>query len=516
MMPFLRQSACVKQQQLCIVRAGAAFTGGGPRFFATNTATKSKRTRRRKSLAISHIANSTTITTKDRLRTVIDKNKIKASLLPTRDQASDVLNLAQSRVTWVRDKVYEFWGASAGDANGGSSSSSAAAAAVSNRPVKKDINMDTRWWIWNILFAVLPALTIGVYCEFRGQKLMHEYYTGLELEQMKRILGEDAVLDEWVVPPPENFVVRIVRFGREVTAMLLGSMSGSSIGSDDHDARDDDVNASIPQNRVDGNRKQLAIEQPTTTRTPATVGKSANGLTVVPRQDAAPASSADDSTNTNSSYKDDLVQRIEHLEGLLLKQERERQRQIKYQLERLQQSGTQNRMEDDLIQKWKHQAGTPVSGRDAQQSATAAAAAPTNHQAREQHQQQQQLLPITGEGDDEADNETSGWSSLSKVKKVAEATLRKAADQIMPLLGETGRNGEQDKREPTKDPAANEASSTFLNVHPNESSIRGQTDNDTSVSGHGHVVPQDVVVRPGSSVTEVGTDRKGNKWWQLW
>lgn len=500
MMPFLRQSASAKQ--LCIVRGPPwRRIGGGPRLFATNTTTKSisKRTRRRKSLAVSSTAS--TITTKDRLRTVIDKNKIKASLLPTRDQASDVLDLAQSRVTWVRDKVYEFWGASTGDAKGDSSSS--AAAAVSNRPVKKDINMDTRWWIWNILFAVVPALIIGTYCEFRGQKLMHEYYTGLEMEQMKRILGEDAVLDEWVVPPPENFVVRIARFGREVTAMLLRSMSGED--------------ASKPQDRVDNNTEQLAIKQQPT-RTPATGGKIADDMAVVPtRQDApGPASSAADSTGTRSnSYKDDLILRIEHLETLLLKQERERQRQIKYQLERLQQSGTQNRMEDDLIQKWKHKPGTPVSGQDAQQSA--AAAPPTHHHAREQ-QQQQQPLPRTRKGDDEVDNETLGWSSLLKVKKVAEATLRQAADQIMPLLGETGRNGEEDAQEPAKDRAADEAPSTFLNVHPNESSIRGQTDNDTSVTGHGHVVPQDVDVgvQSGPSDTENGIGRKENKWWKLW
>jgi hypothetical protein len=360
--------------------------------------------------------------------------------------------------------------------------------------------MDVRWWIWNILFALVPALAIGIYCEFRGQKLMHEYYTGLETEQMRRILGEDAVLDEWVVPPPENFVVRIARFGREITAMLINSMSGDD--------------ASQPQHGVENNKEQLAIEQPTT-RKPATVGKTADDSVVVPTsQDApapAPASSATDSSNTRSNnYKDDLVVRIEHLEALLLKQERERQRQMKYQLERLQQSGTQNRMEDDLIQKWKHKPGTPVSGQDVQQSATAA--------AREQLQQQQPFpIDATGAGDDEADNETFGWSSLSKVKKVAEATLRQAADQIMPLLGETGKNGEQDTQEPTKDPAANEASSTFLNVYPNESSIRGQTDNDTSVSGHGHVVPQDVGVRPGSSDTnESGTNGKRNKWWKLW
>jgi hypothetical protein len=496
MMPSLWHSASAKQ--LCIARAGAAVTGCGPRFFATYTPTKSvpKRTRRRKSLAVSNTAN-TNITTKDRLRTVIDQNKVKVSLLPTRDQAGDVLNLAQSRVTWVRDKVYEFWGASAGDAQGGSA---AAASAVPNRPVKKDINMDVRWWIWNILFAIVPALAIGIYCEFRGQKLMHEYYTGLETEQMKRILGEDAVLDEWVVPPPENFVVRIVRFGREITAMLLSSM-----GDGDGDGDD----ASTPQHRVNDNTEQLAIEQQPTTRTLASAGKTADDSVVVPtRQDApvpAPPSSAAEST---PSYKDDLVVRIEHLEALLLKQEQERQRQIKYQLERLQQSGTQNRVEDDLIQKWKRKPGTPVSEQHAQQSALPAV-------AREQHQQQQQPLPtgVTDAGDGEA----FGWFSLSKVKKVAEATLRQAADQIMPLLGETDRNGEQDTQEPTKDPAADEASSAFLNDHSNESSIRGQTGNETSVSGHMNVVPQDVVAQPGSSDTdESGTDRKRNKWWKLW
>jgi hypothetical protein len=437
---------------------------------------------------------------------VIDKNKIQKSTLPTRSQAEDVLNLATSRVTWVKDKIFEFWGAPAGDA--GAKSSAAAKAVASNRPAKKDVNMDPRWWSWNILFALLPALTIGLYCEFRGQRVMHEYYTGLETEQVKRILGDDAVMDEWVVPPPENFVVRIARFGREITSMLLDAI-GSNNG--DHDERHDDT--SKPQHRVDDNMPQLAIEQPITTHTPAAAAFKTDNELAVPRPDAPPVSSSANSSSTPlGTDKDDLVHRIEHLEALLLKQEQGRQRQIKYQMERLQQSGTQNRMEDDLIQKWKHQAGEKpgVSGQDAQQSA--AAAAPTNRQAREQ-QQQPLSNGTTGTGDDEADSETSGWSSLLNIKKVVEATLRQAADQIMPLLGESGRNGAQDDKEPAKqDPAANEASSTFLN----ESSIRGQTDNDASVSGQVHVVPQDVVARPGSSDTEGGTDRKEHKWWQLW
>jgi hypothetical protein len=500
MMPFLRHSASLEKR--CVMRARAVLTGDSPRLFATDTTTKavsvSKRTRRRKTLAGSNTA-ATNITTKDRLRTVIDKNKVKASLLPTRDQASDVLNLAQSRVTWVRDKVYEFWGAATVDAKGASSSSSAAAAAA--RPVKKDLNMDVRWWIWNILFALVPAMVIGVYCEFRGQKLMHEYYTGLETEQMRRILGEDAVLDEWIVPPPENFVVRIARFGREISSMLLSAMSGDDASQPQHD-------------EVEKTTEQLAIEQ-TTTRTPNIAGKTADDSVAVPtRQNAsAPASSAN--TDSTLNYKDDLVLRIEHLEALLLKQEQERQRQMKYQLERLKQSGTQNRMEDDLIQKWKHKpAGTPTSGQDVQQSAVAA-----REQLQQQQQQQQQpsAVDTTGAGDDDVENETFGWSSLSKVKKVAEATLRQAADQIMPLLGETGRDGKQDTQELTKDPVANEASSTFLKEHPNESSIRGQTDDDTSVSGHDHVVSQDAGVRPGSfDSDEGGTDRKRNKWWKLW
>jgi hypothetical protein len=298
------------------------------------------------------------------------------------------------------------------------------------------------------------------------------------------------------VPPPENFVVRIARFGREISSMLLNSMSGDD--------------ASQPQQGVEKTTEPLAIEQPAT-RTPTIAGKTADASVVVPtRQNAAaPASSA--STDSTLGYKDDLVLRIEHLEALLLKQERERQRQMKYQLERLKQSGTQNRMEDDLIQKWKHKPGTSTSGQDVQQSEVA---------AREQLQQQQPFAidaTGTGAGDDDVENETFGWSSLSKVKKVAEATLRQAADQIMPLLGESSRDGELDTQELTKDPAVNEASSTFLKVHPNESSIRGQTDNDTSVSGNDHVVPQDAGVRPGSFDTdEGGTDRKRNKWWKLW
>jgi hypothetical protein len=234
------------------------------------------------------------------------------------------------------------------------------------------------------------------------------------------------------------------------------------------------------------------------TRTPATVGKTANDL-AVPRQDA-PASSSTDSTST-LRYKDDLVRCVEHLKALLLTQERERQRQIKYQLKWLQQSGTQNqREEDSLVQKWKHKAGTPVFGT---RCATfyVMVAALTHHQAREQRHQQQPL-PTGTRAQAQATTRRITKRLVSESFRGLKSGWSNIAPSNMPLLGEAGRNGEQDKQEPTK-----KLRQTKRRQH-SSMSIRVNHNYTTIVSGHVHVVSQDVVARPGSSDSERGTDKE--------
>jgi hypothetical protein len=521
-----------------LARAGTAATRGpwivGPRFFATIQ--KSKRPRRRKSL----VSTSTgTTTTKDRMRTLIDKNLVQVSLLPTRSHATDMLSLAGSRVGWVRDKVYEFWNA---DAVGGQTSAASGQkmvpeAVVEIRPVKVDMNMNGRWWLWNILFALIPATAIGVYCEFRGQYLMHDYYEGLEMDSVKRIMGDDFLgehEEELSIPPPQNFVVRIVQFCQEVTNMVMGSTSTNHDDAADRDAEGQEQH----QQRLDG-MEQSVFKQPIagTPSTAADVGrvvepvKDAAADTVAPRPDGAPALSpavAAAVKDNAHSEKSDLVLRIEHLEELLFKQEQNRQRQVKYQLERLQQSGTRNRMEDNLIQKWKHQtttAGTgtttPVSGDDpnvdVQQQQPAMGVAPTNHELRQQQQPQQH--PTSGSSDDKGSNETSAWSSLWNVKKVAEDTLRQTADRVMPLLGEAakGGGGNHDKQEPIiKESATTET----LEVQMNESTIRGlgrTHSGKKSVSGHDMVRDSaDTEGVADATNTTTANDEKDKNWWKPW
>jgi hypothetical protein len=47
-----------------------------------------------------------------------------------------------------------------------SSASSSAASARGNNSNDGFLTMDGNWWFWNILFAVSPAILIGVYCQF--------------------------------------------------------------------------------------------------------------------------------------------------------------------------------------------------------------------------------------------------------------------------------------------------------------------------------------------------------------
>ena len=51
--------------------------------------------------------------------------------------------------------------------------------------------MDTRWWILNVWFALLPAAILTLYCELRGKHLMYEYHHQLEVNQIRQLLGDD-------------------------------------------------------------------------------------------------------------------------------------------------------------------------------------------------------------------------------------------------------------------------------------------------------------------------------------
>lgn len=409
------------------------------------------------------------MTVRDRLRVVQEKNQIKVNVLPTRHQSADLLDLAKGRVTWVQTKMYEFWNPD----HVVPAATSNATASAKNRPVKNDVVMDLRWWGWNIAFAILPAALIGFYCEFRGQYLMHDYYEGLEQQQAARILGDEYVREhasELTAPPPENFVVRLYRVAQEVTSLLVGN----------RDDDDDNNNVIITDHGAAGRPQEMVDTVESTPVVPAdsTVHASVEQLRRI--STASDAKAEPISAQRSDTSQDELVRRVEHLESLLLKQEHERQRQINYQLERLQQSGTRNRMEDDLMQKWKHKVATATSQHQPQPAVVAAPPTPATPSA------------SSKDADDTSANE------MNRVNQVLKEAALAALNQVRPLLGMT------------------EASSTISENVSVENKRQVSTADASASTLMKPAVDASTASNTDMQGTLNGTDIGKKKWWKPW
>ena len=181
---------------------------------SASTKKKQKKHPRKRKLFGSHHPSTTMMTTKDKIRLLMDTNQV-LPLLPHQQHlggllvvapAKDLLDLAQSRMSYVRNSLYQYWNP---DYNNNShshnhaevvhnttttwSSPGTATSPPSQVRTYKAglVIMDTRWWVWNVLFALLPATVITIYCELRGKHLMYAYHHQLEVDQIRQVMGED-------------------------------------------------------------------------------------------------------------------------------------------------------------------------------------------------------------------------------------------------------------------------------------------------------------------------------------
>lgn len=455
------------------------------RFLSNGTSNNpsKKRRRRRKPLVIGSDKSKELTTTREKMRTLVETNQLQQNVLPTRNQADDLVDLARSRVSWVQSKMYEFWNPdhvpASATAESSSSAGTAAVAAAAQRPAKNDVIMDARWWVWNVSYALFPAFVIALYCEFRGQYLMHDYYEGLEQNQMQRIMGDDFVAqhaDELAVPPPQNFVVRLGRVIQEVTDLVMGVGGGGE---------------QVAEGVAPVSRQSLGVgPTPVPTAPVATPvePKSASAVNMTVAAGESNSTSITSNTSTDIA-KDDLVGRIEHLEGLLLKQTRERKQQVDYQLERLQQSGTRNRMEDDLMEKWKHKMAEapPVSTPER----------PMERQPPKVSSQESARSAETGE---EAATAWSVWKVNEVLKEAVVSTLH----QTRSLLGD--KSTSVDSVDDTEEASAVPATTQALDSSP-ESPLEVTTGEQEHVSG----LELETVDKVYS-----GDKKKKKPWWRPW
>lgn len=153
-----------------------------PRRLSNHTnslSTSSKRKIRRRS-KLKKQAESTK-TTRDRMRVLVEKNELTAAEF-SHKKASHLLDLAQSRLSFFRNKVYQNWNPDYMQQH--------------KRPNKLDVIMDARWWTWNIAFALLPAVLIATFCELRGKPLVEKYRKEQKERQEKQLFSSDHLTSE--------------------------------------------------------------------------------------------------------------------------------------------------------------------------------------------------------------------------------------------------------------------------------------------------------------------------------
>lgn len=283
-------------------RGGA---GGAPHCLGAVRAYQKPPPRRRRRPVLSLTPNKPVLrTVRDRQRLLLEHNLRVAK--PMRETVDDLVERAHHRLEWARAKLFQYWNPDWTKEVGGIATT-AATATVARKPRRPvSVIMDARWWFWNLAFAALPSALLFVYCEFRGQYLMYEFHRERELEQMKKLLGEDYVEQhqhELVEPPPTNIVERVWNAAAELYWLLGGVTEPGPV---------------VTQTTIHDDNSQAPSSQPAPTL---------------------------DSTTSAPSDLQELAQRLQRLEAAVLAQP--------HQVERLRQSGIQNRSEDALIESWR-------------------------------------------------------------------------------------------------------------------------------------------------------------------
>jgi hypothetical protein len=256
---------------------------------------------------------------------------------PLEKRVSQFLEMAESRLTWARGQFFQLWDP---EWKKRSVKGMDGAAASASRSPQSLVVMDARWWRWNVAFALLPAMLIGTYCEFRGQYMMYKFHQEQELEQARRLMGEEYVevhRDELIGTPPQNIVIRLLTALVELKELLLGA----------------------PTHNPDS--EPLTVLHSSNARAPpqSTVIKSSIERPAETSQAVEPLRIAE------TGSLEQLQARIEQLEAVVRQNEHIRGSR---ELSKLSQSGVQNRMEESMLDSWAKSTGkSPDALEDQQQ-----------------------------------------------------------------------------------------------------------------------------------------------------
>lgn len=281
------------------------------------------------------------VTNKDRMRLLLDTNQVAPR--PSFQQAShDMFDVAQNRLAWLRLRLLTHWNP---DNPEGATPTVAAARRAGPpfpmRPLPQGPVMDARWWLWNVAFALLPAVTIAAFCELRGNRVMRDFHRRQELAQLKlATAGNDewdetratALLDARDAAEREpELHERVWQFWNELYTVVCWQLRPYLRLVEDQ---------TETAAKVDRNSSKLPVPEPPPSR------RVQPGPVEIPL------------LKEQGSSVEELLQRIQLLEERLYKVQKEeaendKSRRIQQQFQRVKQSGVHNRVEDGLLQKWK-------------------------------------------------------------------------------------------------------------------------------------------------------------------
>lgn len=201
--------------------------------------------------------------------------------------------------------------------------------------------MNTEWWIWNIALALMPALVLAIFFEYKTPQ-MHAYYEKLNNEQRNRlrqvIMAEDLEVEE-------NDDAADIESGYNKVEENINAPHVPISHHNDGDGAETNViplAGQIPQQKND-EIKQRTLPQSLPPLKPVEMTK----VDIPELQRRLELLEYKLQQFENSGQ---IREGPKHeLEKKRQKQERLKERQLKYQMERLQQSGIQNRLEDKII-----------------------------------------------------------------------------------------------------------------------------------------------------------------------
>lgn len=322
------------------------------------------------------------VTRKDKLRR-LEKISPDASLI-----TKQLMNRAETRITKAHDFVMSFWNAERYQQKPNEDGS------PPPRPPRVGPNMDSRWWFWNILFALSPAAFIVLWAELYGVPKMKAAYIEAELKKRKLIFGPNYVPQEGEIKYPEDndpILDRLQRAFYDLSSWFLGMDSVPKQEEPNVHIREPPEGEKAPLLLLMASSKQRQLQstdarlkeaqeksdaEKQRQQTPALIDGSRHLATPTDSQQSSTAGTPvkqspeaqqpstneeSEETGAEQAAKNDdwrwneLFSRIENIENRLDKQEQRQQNMHDFQWHRLNQSNIQNRGEDQMIKHWESQ-----------------------------------------------------------------------------------------------------------------------------------------------------------------